>query len=169
MKTEGKWWGHGLAAKKGRDEELRDAVSACSLLTTRGQCWHQAAWLDWQTTKGRQGSGERKEIFINWSPCHLTYFPYRLSSAPSTTTPFCANCGKRYGGGNKGREERGPKTDADQKATVTQRPEYFLAPILGQEEKWVSLAEAFNTRQAQLQTQHPFLDLLETVSSAGSN
>lgn len=99
----------------------------------------------------------------HWSPSHLTYFPYRLSSAPSTTTPFCANCGKRYRGGNKGREERGPKTDADQKATVTLRPEYFLAPILGQEEKWVSLAEAFNTRQAQLQTQHPFLDLLETV------
>lgn len=32
-----------------------------------------------------------------------------------------------------------------------------------EEEEWVSLAKAFNARHTQLQTQHPFLDLLENV------
>lgn len=54
-----------LGSKEREGWRVRDAVSACSLLTTRGQCWHQAAWLDWQTAKGRLGRGERKEISVN--------------------------------------------------------------------------------------------------------
>lgn len=55
----------GVTACQGRKGvvESRGAVSALSLLTTRGQCWPQAAWLCWKTTKERPGR-ERKEASI---------------------------------------------------------------------------------------------------------
>lgn len=61
-------------------------------------------------------------------------------------------------------EEGGPKADADQISHRDPEPGGLPSFHPGtEEEEWVSLAKAFNARHAQLQTQHPFLDLLENV------
>lgn len=67
--------------------------------------------------------------------------------------------------GRKGELEKEVQREMHiRKATEIQSPEHFLTPILGQRKKnGYPLPEAFNTRCIQLQTQHPFLDLLENV------
>lgn len=57
-----------VGSQLGREERepwrAGGAVSVLSLLTTRGQCWHQAAWLCWKTAKGRWSGRGRKEASI---------------------------------------------------------------------------------------------------------
>lgn len=46
-----KGWGYGWPGKTGEGW----VVSALLMLTTRRQCWPQAAWLCWRMLAGREG------------------------------------------------------------------------------------------------------------------